>query len=103
MEDVTVKGGYKPAAIQVHAGQSVRRGPFEPPLEVDVLIRLYDGMDALDRKHGKHIVYLGSSLPAMCQEPHVGERAEVPARKLELFKGETGRKRLDLPMLGEVW
>jgi hypothetical protein len=57
----------------------VRRGLFEPPLEVDALIRLYDGMGALDRKHGMHIVYLSSGLPAMCREPYVRERAEVPA------------------------
>lgn len=76
---------------------------FEPPLKVEALSRLYEGIDALDRKYGKHTVYLGSSLPAMHRALHAGVRAEVPARKRELFKGETARKRLDLPMLGEVW
>ncbi len=75
---------------------------FDGPLKVERLEKIYEGIDVLDRRFGKHAVFLGSSMPAMTRGPHRGERGEVAMRKLQLFPGETGRKRLGVPMLGEV-
>lgn len=75
---------------------------FDGPLNVEQLERVYDGIDRLDKRYGKHAVFLASSLPAMRKGQHTGERGEVAARKRQLFTGETERKRLGMPMLGEV-
>jgi hypothetical protein len=53
-------------------------------------------------KYGKHTVFLGSSFAAMQGSQHTGERAELPRRQTMLLKGEGKRRRLGIPMLGEV-
>ncbi|MFA7314496.1 MAG: DNA polymerase IV [Candidatus Magasanikbacteria bacterium] len=63
--------------------------------------RLLGSLDEMAKKYGKHTVFLGSSLKAM-QGAHKGERATKASRKYELFKGETERKRLNIPYLGLV-
>jgi hypothetical protein len=47
-------------------------------------------------------VYLGSSFEAMTHSAHLGDRGDVAKRVSSLFKGETSRRRLAIPMLGEV-
>lgn len=65
--------------------------------------KLYEAVDAINEKYGKHKVYLGSSFEANHFSQHIGERGDAPERKAELFKGETKRKRVALPMfMGEV-
>lgn len=75
---------------------------FEDALWVEKLAAIYDFVDALDRRYGKHTVFLGSSMAAITGQQHAGERAEQPTRKQSKFPGETARKRVGLPMLGEV-
>ncbi len=75
---------------------------FSGPLKVAQLEQIYDCIDAIDRRYGKHAVFLGASLPAMTRGQHGGERGVVAARKHQLFTGETARRRLGIPMLGEV-
>jgi hypothetical protein len=65
--------------------------------------KLYEAVDQINERYGKHKVYLGSSFQANNFAQHLGERGDVAARKDNLFKGETKRKRLAIPMfLGEV-
>lgn len=65
--------------------------------------RLYEAVDEINEKYGKHKVYLGSSYQANTFAQHLGERGDIPKRKDDLFKGETKRKRLKIPMFtGEV-
>jgi hypothetical protein len=67
------------------------------------LSNLYESVDALSAKYGKHTLFLGASLPAHLHAQHAGERGELPERHLTLLPGETSRKRLGIPMfLGEV-
>ncbi|MEK7615768.1 MAG: DNA polymerase IV [Patescibacteria group bacterium] len=61
--------------------------------------KVYDAVDALNRKYGKYTVGLAASLKAQQFAQHEGERGDAPIRKHELFKGETGRQRLAIPML----
>ncbi len=68
----------------------------------ETLTRIFESVDALSEKYGKHAIFLGSSFKAMKLGAHVGERGEVSRRATLLFKGETARKRLAIPMLGEV-
>jgi DNA polymerase-4/DNA polymerase V len=65
--------------------------------------KLYETIDAINGKYGKHAVYLGSSFAANHFAQHLGERGDIPQRKQETFRGETKRKRLAIPMfMGEM-
>jgi DNA polymerase-4/DNA polymerase V len=64
--------------------------------------KVYEAIDRLDAKYGKHTVFLGSSYAAMQGSQHEGDRAELPRRRQMLLTGEGERKRLGIPLLGEV-
>ena len=64
--------------------------------------KIYESVDSLSRKYGKHAVFLGSSFLAMRKSAHEGLRGESAPRRARLFKGETERKRVGMPFLGEV-
>jgi len=76
---------------------------------------IFESVDAISERYGKHSVFLGSSFDAMKYGAHSiqqngaahcplkrDERGDAPERTRQLFKGETSRRRLGLPMLGEV-
>jgi DNA polymerase-4/DNA polymerase V len=75
---------------------------FGETLRAERIRQVYEAIDALDAKYGKHTVFLGSSFAAMQSSQHVGDRAELPRRRTMLLKGEGERKRLGIPLLGEV-
>ncbi|RJQ34241.1 DNA polymerase IV [Candidatus Parcubacteria bacterium] len=64
--------------------------------------RVFESVDAISEKYGKHSIFLGSSFRAMRFGAHLGARGDTPYRTKELFKGETFRRRLNIPMMGEV-
>ncbi len=64
--------------------------------------KIFESVDELSERYGKHVVFLGSSFEAMSHLAHAGERGEETQRQQILFKGEGARRRLGLPMLGEV-
>ncbi len=76
--------------------------------ESEGLKMVFESVDDISRRYGKHAVFLGSSFTAMTQHQSklgTGQefgRYEKPARHRMLFKGETARRRLAIPMLGEV-
>lgn len=76
---------------------------FGAHITIEKLQRLYNGVDSMKKKFGKHSLFLGSSFYANNTAQHDGDRGLTPERKKLLFKGETFRKRLSIPMfLGEV-
>ncbi|HTE48345.1 MAG TPA: DNA polymerase IV [Candidatus Paceibacterota bacterium] len=75
---------------------------FGKSLSVETTKKIYISMDTLSAKFGKHAVFLGSSFQAMTEGTHKGERGVSSQRAANIFKGETKRKRLHIPMLGEV-
>jgi hypothetical protein len=76
---------------------------FGDVFRVEKLTRLYDAVDRLRTKYGKHTVFLGASLPAHQFAQHLGERGDLPDRHHALLKAETARKRVGIPMsFGEV-
>jgi DNA polymerase-4/DNA polymerase V len=75
---------------------------FGKSLSVDKDNKIYESMDSLSVKFGKHAVFLGSSFQAMVASAHKGARGASSERAVNLFRGETKRKRLRIPMLGEV-
>jgi hypothetical protein len=75
---------------------------FGEALRAERVRCIYDGIDRLDAKYGKHTVFLGSSFAAMQGQQHTGERAELPRRQRMLLPGENARQRLGIPLLGDV-
>lgn len=74
-------------------------GAFERSSAIETVMRSADEIAA---RYGKHAVYLASSMEAVTHAAHLGARGDVPKRVETLFKGETSRRRLNIPMLGEV-
>jgi DNA polymerase-4/DNA polymerase V len=70
---------------------------FEDRLRVEKLTRVSKTVDAINSVFGKHTVSLGTSL--FLNRWLITARAEKPVRKLELFAGETPRRRLGLPRI----
>ena len=76
---------------------------FGETLRAEKFSRVYQAVDHMREKYGKHTVFLGSSFLAHKFGQQLGERGDEPQRKRQLFKGETKRKRLDIPMfMGEI-
>jgi hypothetical protein len=76
---------------------------FGEAIRMQRLSHLYESVDTLREKYGKHTVFLGASFLAHTHAQHEGERGHLPERRRELLPGETDRKRLGIPMfLGEV-
>jgi len=65
---------------------------------IERIERLFDCVDAMKAKYGKHMLFLGSSFLAHQHAQHEGARGAVPERQRELFKGESKRKRIGIPM-----
>ena len=76
---------------------------FGEVVRLQRLSNLYESVDTLREKYGKHTVFLGASFLAHTHAQHDGERGHLPERQRQLLPGETTRKRLGIPMfLGEV-
>jgi nucleotidyltransferase/DNA polymerase involved in DNA repair len=76
---------------------------FGEAIRMQRLSHLYESVDMLREKYGKHTVFLGASFLAHRSAQHDGARGHLPERRRELLPGETARKRLGIPMfMGEV-
>jgi impB/mucB/samB family C-terminal domain len=76
---------------------------FGEAIRMQRLSNLYESVDTLREKYGKHTVFLGASFLAHQSAQHDSERGHLPERRRELLPGETARKRLGIPMfMGEV-
>lgn len=72
---------------------------FGEVVRAEKLSKVYQAVDRMREQYGKHTVFLGSSLLAQKFAQHVGARGDEPQRRRQLFKGETKRQRLGIPML----
>ncbi len=72
---------------------------FDDMTKIGKMAKIYESLDEISRKYGKHTIQHGASLPAKLQAQHEGERGDVPVRKNALFKGENKRQRLGMPLL----
>lgn len=87
---------------QLRPSDSVQLDLFGRVEESQGLKMVFESVDAISDRYGKHAVFLGSSFQAMKFGAHLGERGDMPERTRQLFKGETARRRLAIPLLGEV-
>jgi len=81
------------------AESGIQYSLFDDTAKIGKMAKIYESMDEISRKYGKHTIQHGASLPAKLQAQHEGERGDVPIRKNALFKGENKRQRLGLPLL----
>ena len=73
---------------------------FDNPFQIENYRCIYNAVDEISKCYGKHTVHLGTSMLANQFSQHLGERGDIPERKMTLFTGETKRKRLGIPLLG---
>jgi DNA polymerase-4/DNA polymerase V len=83
-------------------GGGVQQDLFGAHAEVEKLRKIHESADTLNARYGKHSVFLGSSFQAMTHSAHAGARGELPERNKQRMRGETARKRLGIPITGEV-
>jgi DNA polymerase-4 len=72
---------------------------FDDTAKIEKMARIYDCVDELSRKYGKHALQHAASLPTKLQVQHEGARGDVAVRKVTLFKGENKRQKIGLPVL----
>lgn len=72
---------------------------FDDVAKIERLVKIYEVIDSISSRYGKHTLQHGSSLPTKQQAQHEGDRGDIPVRRQEIFKGENKRQRLGLPML----
>ncbi len=78
-------------------------GLFEEPLKLEYMQNLYEAVDILSKKYGKHTVHSAASIEANTFDQHKGWRGHKPLRKMKKMLGESARKRLGMPLLaGEI-
>ncbi len=75
---------------------------FEESLRLEKMNVLYEQIDAIDKKYGKHSVFLGSTLPTFIRPQHDGLRGTPVKENRPQLAGETKRKHLAIPFLGEA-
>lgn len=90
------------ALLHLHDNTKVQMDLFGDSLRSEGLQRVFESVDEICEKYGKHTVFLASSFGAMTHAAHQSERGDTPARVTNLFAGENARQRLSIPMLGEV-
>jgi len=69
---------------------------FEDPIRAEKIRELYEAVDALSGKYGKHTLHLGASHPIEVQGK--GRRGAPTVREQTQIYGETRRKHLGLPL-----
>ena len=76
---------------------------FNEVLKAGDMRKLYQHIDELAEKFGKHTIFLGTSFMAHDQPQYQKERGDQVARKEILFKRENKRQRIGIPMfVGDV-
>ncbi len=80
-------------------GEGIQYSLFDDTTKIEKMARIYESVDEISRKFGKHAIQHAASLPVKLQAQHEGARGDIPQRKKELFKGENRRQRLGLPPL----
>lgn len=75
---------------------------FEPSARIEKLKNLYNAVDLLAKKFGKHTLFIGSSASAYKTPTRALARADIPWRATARFHGTTTRKHLPLPLLATL-
>ncbi len=71
---------------------------FGDYLGIEKMTRLYESVDTLDHKFGKHTVFVGSSFKTENEPQFEGARGDASWRSEHLLSGETLRQHVSIPM-----
>ncbi len=71
---------------------------FSTLVQVEKYHKVYEAADKVSEHYGKHTMFLGSSFKAHVIPQHKTARGSLAERKTNSLKGETKRKRLNIPM-----
>lgn len=88
--------------MKLQKDDSIQLDLFGKVITSQGMKKVFESVDELSERYGKHVLFLGSSFEAMQFGAHLGERGDTPERTRQLFKGESARRRLAIPSLGEV-
>jgi DNA polymerase-4/DNA polymerase V len=83
--------------LDLEPDTNIQYSLFDNPLQAEKIRDLYDVVDELGRKYGKHTLHLGSSHPI--DKLGKGRRGTPTVREQTQLKGETQRRHLGLPLL----
>ena len=73
--------------LRLQEDRMVQLDLFGEVLKAEKISRVYQAVDHLREKFGKHTLFLGSSLLAQKMAQHAGVRGDAPERTRQLFKG----------------
>jgi DNA polymerase IV len=76
---------------------SFQLGIFEDPLRAVNVRSVFNAVDEVNARFGKHTVFLANG--AVLKPQHRGDRGRIPYRKQEVLRGETLRQHLKIPLL----
>ncbi len=88
--------------MRLESAETTQLDLFGSVLRSKSVEHVFESIDAICAKYGKHTVFLASSFDAMTHSAHAGERGEVPESAARSFRGESARRRLGVAYLGEV-
>lgn len=71
---------------------------FSSLVQVEKYHKVYAAADEVSRHYGKHTMFLGSSFQAHVNPQHKTDRGSLAQRQVNILKGESKRKRLNIPM-----
>jgi len=83
--------------LELTKDTNIQYSLFESPMKAEKIRNVYEAMDSLSGKYGKHALHLGASHPL--EQLGKGKRGEPTVRQQTRFKGETQRRHLGLPIL----
>ncbi len=93
---------YRSTSVALHKlkdEKTVQLDLFSDTNRTHKLDRIFDAVDDLDKKYGKHTVFMGAAQKVQKGPDGTHERHESGLRKKTLFKGETLRQRIGIPLL----
>jgi DNA polymerase-4/DNA polymerase V len=82
--------------------QAIQLDLFGSVMQSQGLKHVFDSVDEISERYGKHSIFLGSSMDAMKYRPREGERGGPSTVIAPRFVGETARRRVGTAFLGEV-
>lgn len=88
--------------IDLETQENVQLDLFGRVADIEKWRPVYDAVDQIDAKFGKHTIYLGSTMRAVKNGAHLTERGDEAGRATRLMRGENKRQRIGIPMLGQV-
>ena len=75
---------------------------FEEPLQIEKMEKIYQAVDQIAEKFGKHAIHLGTSTQAHQEKQHSANRDNTTLRKQNRLQGENERLHLGMPLIMNI-